>query len=84
MTPRLLAILRLVPTAPATASTTTLVGELLALGYDVTPRTVQRDLADLARRGHVVAQLEHRPFGWSAGSACFECPTCLRPLASAP
>ncbi len=77
MTPRLLAAIRLVPAAPAFVSTTTLVGELLALGYTVTARTVQRDLVALAKAGHVVAQADAKPFGWSAGAAPPPtCPTC--------
>ncbi len=72
MIPRALAMLSLVPPAPGAITAQALAAELSARGMTVTPRTVQRDLVDLAALVSIVASAERKPFGWSwvAGSSC--------------
>ena len=60
---RQLAMLRLIPRSPRRIDTTTLRATLKNMGYDVTLRTVQRDLNQLSGR-YSLASDESKPQGW--------------------
>jgi predicted DNA-binding transcriptional regulator YafY len=62
---RYLTMLRLVPRQPADVDTSTMVGRLQDQGFDVTVRSVQRDLDKLSRLLPLVCDDSTKPFRWA-------------------
>jgi predicted DNA-binding transcriptional regulator YafY len=62
---RCLALLQLIPRAPARSSTTTLLAKLKDRGYDIDLRSLQRDLSRLAGEFPITCHDDERPFQWS-------------------
>ena len=58
-------MLRFVPRAPAKISVKELHERLRDADFEVTPRTVQRDLVDLATIFPLISDEREKPFGWS-------------------
>ncbi|WP_298135495.1 WYL domain-containing protein [Acidiferrobacter sp.] len=58
-------MLRLIPRHPAKKTATEIHEGLVGGGYEVTKRTVERDLLDLTRLFPLQADERSRPFGWS-------------------
>ncbi|MGZ8287779.1 MAG: helix-turn-helix transcriptional regulator [Telluria sp.] len=58
-------MLRMVPRAPAKISVRTLCERLAAAEFEVTPRTVQRDLNELEAVFPLVVDNSEKPYGWS-------------------
>jgi len=58
-------MLRLIPRFPSKVSTSDLVHSLADEGFEVTRRTLQRDLAKLAVIYPLVCDERNKPFGWS-------------------
>lgn len=58
-------MLRLIPRFPSKVSTSQLVHGLADAGFDVTRRTLQRDLAKLSEIYPLVCDERNKPFGWS-------------------
>jgi len=61
-------MLRLIPRFPSKASTSQLAHSLADEGFEVTRRTLQRDLAKLAVIYPLVCDERNKPFGWSWSS----------------
>lgn len=62
---RLLRILALLPRAPRKIGTREIHAKLLSEGYDVSCRTIERDLHRLRAALPIVLDRAHRPFGWA-------------------
>lgn len=58
-------MLRMVPRAPLKVAARDLCERLCAAGFDVTKRTVERDLKELATVFPIAVDSRDRPFGWS-------------------
>ena len=58
-------MLRLIPRAPAKITARDLHSGLLLHGYDISKRTIERDLIDLSAIFPLIADERERPFGWS-------------------
>ncbi len=58
-------MLRMVPRAPLKVSARELCERLCAVGFDVTKRTVERDLKELSAVFPIVVDCRDKPFGWS-------------------
>lgn len=73
---RLWHTLRQVPRHPNKASVQDIATGLAALGVDVSVRTIQRDLLDLARLFPIIVDDRSRPYGWSwaRNAKCYELP----------
>ena len=64
-TDRVIAMLNLVPRSPSKISAKRLRDYLIDSGFDVTERTVQRDLQELSLTHPIVLDDRNKPFGWS-------------------
>ncbi|KFI08318.1 YafY family protein [Massilia sp. BSC265] len=58
-------MLRMVPRAPGKVTARELCERLCAAGFDVTKRTVERDLKELSAVFPIVVDSRDKPFGWS-------------------
>ncbi|MFN3788818.1 helix-turn-helix transcriptional regulator [Massilia sp.] len=58
-------MLRMVPRAPAKVAARELCERLCAAGFEVTKRTVERDLKELSTVFPIVVDSRDKPFGWS-------------------
>ena len=58
-------LLRKIPRHPQKITSQTLYNYLLHQNYEVTERTVQRDLTELSRVFEIVADERNKPYGWS-------------------
>jgi len=69
-------MLRLIPRHPSKVSTTQLIYSLADAGFQVTPRTMQRDLVKLSEIYPLVSDERSKPFGWSwrSGAAVMDIP----------
>lgn len=62
---RLCVTMTMLPRAPQTISARTLAARLAEAGWDVTVRTVERDLHRLRSVFPIGLDAGHKPFGWS-------------------
>jgi len=69
-------MLRLIPRHPSKISTTQLIHSLADAGFEVTHRTLQRDLVKLSKIYPLVSDERSKPFGWSwrSGAAVMDIP----------
>jgi len=70
-------MLRLIPRHPSKVSTTQLIHSLADAGFEVTPRTLQRDLVKLSEIYPLISDERSKPFGWSwrSGAAVMDIPS---------
>ncbi|QJD58401.1 WYL domain-containing protein [Pseudomonas sp. gcc21] len=61
---RHLAILQMLPRAPHRLATTTIQMKLKEQGYNVTPRSIQRDLEKLADHFPLICERDSKPYRW--------------------
>lgn len=81
---RCLTLLQLIPRQPARCATSTLHSKLKDKGFNISERSVQRDLLKLAESFPIVCHDEERPFYWSFDrSAHFDLPRQDTPTALA-
>lgn len=73
---RTLRMLQLIPRAPRSIGTTELQRKLAELGFETTPRTIQRDLQELKDALGLELRRDTKPYGWRwpDGAAVFEAP----------
>jgi len=64
-TERIMAMLSLIPREPAKISTDRLMAYLSDAGFEVTQRTIQRDLNELSATHPIVLDERSKPYGWS-------------------
>lgn len=62
---RTIELLRMIPREPRRVSTSELRDRLAAQGYEITPRTIQRDLMKLSDSFPLVCDERAPPYGWS-------------------
>jgi len=69
-------MLRLIPRHPSKVSTTQLIHSLANAGFEVTHRTLQRDLVKLSEIFPLLRDERSKPFGWSwrSGAAVMDIP----------
>jgi len=69
-------MLRLIPRHPSKVSTTQLIHSLADAGFEVTHRTLQRDLVKFSEIFPLVSDERSKPFGWSwrSGAAVMDIP----------